>query len=133
MTRAFPAATLIALALLGCSKDAKLPPKAYEAALARTASLPEGQDAAISGFQRSFYGSAKHERYYCVDLVAKKSRNDLILVTVYDDTTGTFRPVEGGRLGSGLTLEIDGEVLTPQKTFVWLAVQQPPQPNEPKR
>jgi len=121
--------TALALSLLGCSKDAKLPPKVQEAALARTASLPEGQGAAISGFQRSFYGSAKYERYYCVDLITKKSMNDLILVSVYDATTGTFRPVEGGRLASGLVLEIQGESLKPQQTFVWLTVQQPAQAN----
>lgn len=126
-------ATAFALSFLGCSKDAKLPPKVLEVALARTTSLPEGQGAAISGFQRSFYGSAKHERYYCVDLITKKSMNDLILVSAYDDTTATFRPVEGGRLASGLVLEIQGEALTPQKTFVWLAVQQPAQANGPDK
>jgi hypothetical protein len=126
-------ATLIALAFLGCSKDAKLPPKVFEAALARTTNLAEGQQAHLSGFQRSFYGSAKYEHYYCVDFLAKQSMNDLIIVTVYDDTTGVFRPVEGGRIVSGLTLVINGEELKPQKTYVLLAVQQAPQPNDSKQ
>ncbi len=126
-------ATLVVLTFLGCSKDAKLPPKVFEAALARTTNLAEGQQAHLSGFQRSLYGSAKYERYYCVDFLAKKSLNDLIIVTVYDDTTGVFRPVDGGRVVSGLGLEISGEVLKPQKTFVLLAVQQAPQPNAPKQ
>jgi hypothetical protein len=126
-------ATLIALAFLGCSKDAKLPPKVFEAALARTTNLADGQQAHLSGFQRSFYGSAKYERYYCVDFLAKQSMNDLIIVTVYDDTTGVFRPVEGGRILAGLTLAINGEELKPQKTYVLLAVQQPPRPNDPKQ
>jgi hypothetical protein len=56
--------------------------------------------------------------------------SDLILVTVYDDTTGAFRPVEGGRVVSDLTLAINGELLKPQKTYVLLAVQQAPQPND---
>ena len=126
-------ATLIALAFLGCSKDAKLPPKVFEAALARTTNLAEGQQAHLSGFQRSLYGSAKYERYYCVDFLAKRSMNDLIIVTVYDDTTGMFRPVDGGRIVSDLGLAINGEVLKPQKTYVILAVQQPPQPNDSKQ
>ena len=125
-------ATVIALTFLGCSKDAKLPPKAFEAALARTTSLSEGQVAHLSGFQRSLYGSAKYDRYYCVDFIAKKSLDDLIIVTVYDDTTGAFRPVEGGRIVSGLTLAINDELLKPQKTYVLLAVQQAPQLNDPK-
>lgn len=125
-------ATVIALALLGCSKDAKLPPKVFDAALARTTSLSEGQAAGLSGFQRSLYGSAKYDRYYCVDFLAKKSQSDLIIVTVYDDTTGAFRPVEGGRILSGLTLAIHDEALKPQKTYVLLAVQQAPQLNDPK-
>ena len=125
-------ATLILLALLGCSKDAKLPPKVFDAALARTTSLSEGQAAGLSGFQRSLYGSAKYDRYYCVDFFAKKSLSDLIIVTVYDDTTGAFRPVEGGRILSGLTLAINDEALKPQKTYVLLAVQQAPQLNDPK-
>jgi hypothetical protein len=123
--------TVILLASLGCSKDAKLPPKVFDAALARTTSLSEGQEAQLSGFQRSLYGSAKSGRYYCVDFIAKKSLNDLIIVTVYDDTTGAFRPVEGGRVVSDLNLAIDGELLKPQKTYVLLAVQQAPQPNAP--
>jgi hypothetical protein len=126
-------ATSIALAFLGCSKDSKLPPKVFEAALARTTNLADGQQAHLSGFQRSLYGSAKYERYYCVDFLAKRSLNDLIIVTAYDDTTGGFRPVDGGRIVSGLTLEINGEQLKPQKTFVLLAVQQPPRPNDPKQ
>ncbi len=130
MTAAF--ATLIFLALLGCSKDAKLPPKVFDAALARTTSLSEGQAAGLSGFQRSLYGSAKYDRYYCVDFLAKKSLSDLIIVTVYDDTTGAFRPVEGGRILSGLTLAIHDEELKPQKSYVLLAVQQAPQLNDPK-
>lgn len=125
-------ATVICLALLGCSKDAKLPPKVFDAALARTTSLSEGQAAGLSGFQRSLYGSAKYDRYYCVDFLAKKSLSDLIIVTVYDDTTGAFRPVEGGRILSGLTLAIHDEELKPQKTYVLLAVQQAPQLNDPK-
>ena len=133
MNRPVAIATLIALAFLGCSKDAKLPPKVFEAALARTTNLAEGQQAHLSGFQRSFYGSAKYERYYCVDFLAKQSMNDLIIVTVYDDTTGVFRPVEGGRILAGLTLAINGEELKPQKTYVLLAVQQPPQPNDRKQ
>ena len=124
--------TMFALALLGCSKDAKLPPKVFDAALARTTSLSEGQAAGLSGFQRSLYGSAKYDRYYCVDFFAKKSLSDLIIVTVYDDTTGAFRPVEGGRILSGLTLAINDEALKPQKTYVLLAVQQAPQLNDPK-
>jgi len=123
-------ATLVVLAFLGCSKDAKLPPKVFEAALARTTSLSEGQEAHLSGFQRSLYGSAKYNRYYCVDFIAKKSLNDLIIVTVYDDTTGVFRPVEGGRVVSDLTLAINDELLKPQKTYVLLAVQQAAQPND---
>jgi hypothetical protein len=133
MNKTAAIATAIALAFLGCSKDAKLPPKVFEVALARTTSLAEGQEVHLSGFQRSLYGSAKYERYYCVDFLAKKSMNDLIIVTVYDDTTGVFRPVEGGRIVSGLGLEINGEVLKPQKTFMLLAVQQPPQPNDSKQ
>jgi hypothetical protein len=133
MNRPVAIATLLALAFLGCSKDAKLPPKVLEAALARTTNLAEGQQAHLSGFQRSFYGSAKYERYYCVDFLAKQSMDDLIIVTVYDDTTGVFRPVEGGRILAGLTLAINGEELKPQKTYVLLAVQQPPQPNGPKQ
>jgi hypothetical protein len=133
MIRPVAIATLIALTFLGCSKDAKLPPKVLEAALARTTNLTEGQVAHLSGFQRSFYGSAKYERFYCVDFLAQKSLNDLIIVTVYDDTTGVFRPVEGGRILAGLTLAVSGEELKPQKTYVMLAVQQPPQPNEPKQ
>ena len=125
--------TLFALALLGCSKDAKLPPKVFEAALARTTNLAEGQQVHLSGFQRSFYGSAKFKRYYCVDFLAKRTMNDLIIVSVYDDTTGTFRPVEGGRIVSGLGLAINDEVLKPQNTYVLLAVQQPPQPNSSKQ
>jgi hypothetical protein len=123
----------IALACLGCSKDAKLPPKVFEAALARTTNLADGQQVRLSGFQRSLYGSAKYERYYCVDFLAKRSLNDLIIVTVYDDTTGVFRPVDGGRIVSDLGLAINGEVLKPQKTYVLLAVQQPPQPNDSKQ
>ena len=125
-------ATVILLALLGCSKDAKLPPKVFDAALARTTSLSEGQAAGLSGFQRSLYGSAKYDRYYCVDFLAKKSLSDLIIVTVYDDTTGAFRPAEGGRILSGLTLAIHDEELKPQKSYVLLAVQQAPQLNDPK-
>jgi hypothetical protein len=125
-------APVIALAFLGCSKDAKLPPKVFDAALARTTSLAEGQAAGLSGFQRSLYGSAKHDHYYCVDFLAKKSLNDLVIITVYDDTTGAFRPVEGGRVVSGLTLAINDELLKPQKTYVLLAVQQAPQLNDPK-
>ncbi len=125
--------TVIALAFLGCSKDAKLPPKVFDAALARTASLSEGQATGLSGFQRSLYGSAKYERYYCVDFLAKASLNDLIIVTVYDETTGAFRPVEGGRIVSGLTLAINDELLKPQKTYVLLAVQQAPQLNDSKK
>ena len=109
-------ATVIVLALLGCSKDAKLPPKVFETALARTISLSEGQASNLSGLQRSLYGSARDGRYYCVDFIAKKSMNDLIIVTAYDDTTGAFRPVEGGRIVSDLTLAINGELLKPQKT-----------------
>ncbi len=124
-------ATAIVLASLGCSKDAKLPPKVLDAALARTTSLSEGQEAHLSGFQRSLYGSARDGRYYCVDFIAKKSLNDLIIVTVYDDTTGVFRPVEGGRVVRDLTLAINNELLKPQKTYVLLAVQQAPQPNDP--
>jgi hypothetical protein len=90
-TVAFAAVT--ALAFLGCSKDAKLPPKVFETALARTISLSDGQAANLSGLQRSLYGSARDGRYYCVDFIAKKAMNDLIIVTVYDDTTGAFRPV----------------------------------------
>ena len=126
-------ATTIALAFLGCSKDAKLPPKVFEAALARTTNLAEGQQAHLSGFQRSFYGSAKYEHYYCVDFLAKRSLNDLIIVTVYDDTTGGFRPIEGGRIVRGLTLAINDELLKPQKTFIMLAIQQAPQPNDSKK
>lgn len=59
--------------------------------------------------------------------------NDLIIVTVYDETTGVFRPVAEGRILTGLTLAINGEELKPQKTFVLLAVQPPPQPNGPKQ
>jgi hypothetical protein len=66
-----------------------------------------------------------------VDFIAKKSMSDLIIVTAYDDTTGSFRPVEGGRIVSGLTLAINDELLKPQKTYVLLAVQQAPQPNDP--
>lgn len=126
-------AILIAFVFLGCSKDAKLPPKAMEAALARTTSLSEGQEVGLSGFQRSLYGSAKNDRYYCVDFIAKKSLNDLIIVSVYDDTTGAFRPIEGGRIVSGLTLAINDELLKPQKTYVLLAVQQAPQLNDTKK
>ncbi|MDP1832467.1 MAG: hypothetical protein Q8K67_10450 [Geothrix sp.] len=126
-------APVIALAFLACGKDAKLPPKVFEAALARTASLSEGQAAGLSGFQRSLYGSAKHDRYYCVDFLAKKSLNDLVIITVYDETTGAFRPVEGGRVVSDLTLAIQDELLKPQKTYVLLAVQQAPQLNDPKQ
>ena len=124
-------ATLILLAFLGCSKDAKLPPKVFETALARTLSLSEAQVSNLSGIQRSLYGSARDKRFYCVDFIAKKSMNDLVLVTVYDDTTGTFRPVEGGRIVSDLTLAIHDELLKPQKTYVLLAVQQAPQSNDP--
>ena len=124
--------TVLTMAFLGCSKDTKLPPKVFDAALARTTSLSEGQSAGLSGFQRSLYGSAKYERYYCVDFLAKKSLNDLVIITVYDDTTGVFRPVEGGRIVSGLTLAINDELLKPQKTYVLLAVQQAPQLNDPK-
>ena len=67
-----------------------------------------------------------------MDFIAKKSLDDLIIVTVYDDTTGAFRPVEGGRILSGLTLAINDEELKPQKTYVLLAVQQAPQLNDPK-
>jgi hypothetical protein len=133
MNKATAFATVIVLAVLGCSKDAKLPPKVFEAALARTTTLSEGQEAQLSGFQRSLYGSAKNDRYYCVDFIAKKSLNDLIIVTVYDDTTGAFRPVEGGRIVSGLALEINDELLKPQKTYVLLAVQQAPQLNDSKK
>lgn len=126
-------AAVIVLAFLGCSKDAKMPQKVFEVALARTTSLSEGQEAGLSGFQRSLYGSAKYDRYYCVDFLAKKAMNDLIIVTVYDDTTGAFRPVEGGRIVSGLTLAINDELLTPQKTYVLLAVQQAPQLNDSKK
>ena len=133
MNKTAAIATLIALVFLGCSKDAKLPPKVFEAALARTTNLAEGQQAHLSRFQRSFYGSAKYERYYCVDFLAKQTMNDLIIVTVYDDTTGTFRPVEGGRIVSDLTLAINGEQLKPQKTYVLLTVQQAPQPNDSKQ
>ena len=132
MNKTILLSTMFALAFLGCSKDAKLPPKVFDAALARTTSLSEGQAAGLSGFQRSLYGSAKYDRYYCVDFLAKKSLSDQIIVTVYDDTTGAFRPVEGGRIVSGLTLAINDELLTPQKTYVLLAVQQAPQPNDPK-
>jgi hypothetical protein len=124
-------AAVIVLAILGCSKDAKLPPKVFETALARTISLSDAQAANLSGLQRSLYGSARDGRFYCVDFIAKKSMSDLIIVTVYDDTTGAFRPVEGGRIVSGLTLAINDELLKPQKTYVLLAVQQAPQVNDP--
>jgi hypothetical protein len=124
-------AAAILLAFLGCSKDAKVPPKVFETALARTLSLSDAQASNLSGLQRSLYGSARDKRFYCVDFIAKKSRNDLIIVTVYDDTTGAFRPVEGGRIVSDLTLAINDELLKPQKTYVLLAIQQPPQPNDP--
>jgi hypothetical protein len=41
--------------------------------------------------------------------------------------------VDGGRIVSDLGLAINGEVLKPQKTYVLLAVQQPPQPNDSKQ
>lgn len=133
MNKTAVAATVIVLALLGCSKDAKLPPKIFDAALARTTVLSEGQEAHLSSFQRSFYGSARDGRYYSVDFIAKKSMNDLVLVTVYDDTTGAFRPVEGGRIAHDLTLAINGELLRPQKTYALLAIQPAPQPNDPAK
>jgi len=133
MNKTAALATALGLAFLGCSREVKLPPKVFEAALARTTSLSEGQQANLTGFQRSLYVSAKTDRYYCVDFIAKKALNDLIIVTVYDDTTGAFRPVEGGRIVSGLTLAINDELLKPQKTYVILAIQQVPQPNDSKK
>lgn len=50
MNRPVATAMLSALAFLGCSKDAKLPPKVFEAALARTTHLADGQQAHLSGF-----------------------------------------------------------------------------------
>jgi len=129
MNKTAAIAAVIVLAFLGCSKDAKLPPKVFETALARTISLSDGQAANLSGLQRSLYGSARDGRYYCVDFIAKKSMSDLIIVTVYDDTTGSFRRVEGGRVVSDLALEINGEQLKPQKTYVLLVVQQAAQSN----
>jgi hypothetical protein len=128
-TLASPAVFLI---LLACSREVKIPPRVYDAAFARTTSLATADGTNLSGLQRSLYASSKTDRFYCVDFVTKTTLQDLVFVTVYDETTETFRPVEGGHLVNGLNLAINEEVLKPRKTSLLLAVQQVPQVKDSK-
>jgi hypothetical protein len=123
---------MLLLAWLACTREVKLPPKVVEAACSRTTSLALGDGANLSGLQRSLYVSSKNNRFYCVDFVTKTTLQDLVFVTLYDETTETFRPVEGGRLVNGLTLAIQDESLKPRRTWVLLTVQQAPQLKDSK-
>jgi len=128
--RTYATYTLL-IAFLACSKEVKIPPKVFEAAIARTTNLTIGEEANLNGFQRSLYFSPKTGRYYCVDFVAKSTFKDLIFISVYDETMEAFRSIEGGRL-TGLTLSIDDESLKPQKVYKFLMVSQASQLKDSK-